>query len=64
VSRNNPAEGEQMTQSRTKRDRPHWSGALALMLLITLILWPILKPAPSLIAPGLDFNQSQPATRR
>jgi len=55
-----------MAQSRTERDRPHWSGVLGLMLLILLILWLTgnLKPAPPLIAPGLDFNQSQPATRR
>ena len=55
-----------MTQSRTERDRPHWSGVLGLMLLLLLILWLTgnLKPAPPLIAPGLDFNQSQPATRR
>ena len=54
-----------MTHSRTERDRPHWSGVLGLTLLILLILWltGILKPAPSLIAPGLDFNQLQPATR-
>ena len=60
---------EQMTGSRTERDRPHWSDVLdvhRVMLLILLILWLIgtLKPAPGLIAPGLDFNQSQPATRR
>ena len=55
-----------MAQSRTDRDRPHWSGVLVLMLLILLILWLTgnLKPAPPLVAPGLDFNQSQPATRR
>ena len=45
-----------MTQSRTERDRPHWWGVLGLMLLILLILWPILKPAPPLVAPGLDFK--------
>ena len=55
-----------MTRSRTERDRPHWSGVLGLMLLILLILWltGYPKPAPGLIAPGLDFNQSQPPTRR
>ena len=55
-----------MTHSRTERDRPHWSGVHGVMLLILLILWltGTLKPAPGLIAPGLDFNQSQPATRR
>ena len=58
-----------MTGSRTERDRQHWSGVLGVhgvMLLILLILWltGTLKPAPGLIAPGLDFNQSQPATRR
>jgi len=55
-----------MTHSRTERDRPHWSGILGLALLIVLILWltGMLKPAPPLIAPGLDFKQSQPATRR
>lgn len=56
------AEGERMTHSRTERDRPHWSGVLSLMLLILLILWLTgnLKHAPTVIAPGLDFNQSQP----
>jgi hypothetical protein len=58
-----------MTHSRTELDRPHWSGVLGVhgvMLLILLILWltGTLKPARGLIAPGLDFNQSQPATRR
>jgi hypothetical protein len=52
-----------MTHSRTERDRPYWS-LVALSLLIALILWLTGKPAPPLIAPGLDFNQSQPATRR
>ena len=58
-----------MTHPRTERDRPYWSGVLGVhgvVLLILLILWltGTLKPAPGLIAPGLDFNQSQPATRR
>ena len=53
-----------MTQSRKERDRPHWWGVLGLMLLILLILWHHPKPARPLVAPGLDFNQSQPATRR
>ena len=52
-----------MPHSRTELDRPHWSGVLGLMLLILLILWLTgnLQHATSLIAPGLDFNQSQPA---
>ncbi len=55
-----------MTHSRTERVRPHWSGVLGVTLLILVILWlaGYLKPAPGLIAPGLDFKQSQPATRR
>jgi hypothetical protein len=55
-----------MAHSRTERYRPHWSGVLGLTLLILLILWltGYLKPAPGLIAPGLDFTQSQPETRR
>ena len=53
-----------MPHSRSERDRPHWSSVSGLMLLILLILWltGYLKPAPGLIAPGSDFNQSQPAT--
>ena len=38
--------------------------APALLILLLLWLTGLLKPAPGLIAPGLDFNQSQPATRR
>jgi len=55
-----------MTQSRTERDRPHWWGVLGVMLLILLGLWLTgnLKHAPSILAPGLDFNQSQPLTPR
>jgi hypothetical protein len=66
MSRYTPAEGERMTHSRTERDRLHWSGVLGLMLLILLILWLTgsLKHAPPVMAPGLDFNQSQPAPRR
>ncbi len=52
-----------MTHSRTERDRAWWS-LLALSLLILLVLWLTGKPAPPLIAPGLDFKQSQPATQR
>jgi hypothetical protein len=39
---------------------------LGLMLVILVILWLTgnLKQAPSVKAPGLDFNSSQPATRR
>ena len=39
---------------------------LGLMLVILAILWLTgnLKQAPPVIAPGLDFNSSQPATRR
>ncbi len=41
-------------------------GLSGLMLAILVILWLSgnLKQAPPLIAPGLDFNTSQPATRR
>jgi hypothetical protein len=41
-------------------------GLLGLMFLILVILWLTgnLKQAPPVIAPGLDFNQSRPATRR
>jgi hypothetical protein len=37
-----------------------------LMLVILVILWFTgnLKQAPPLIAPSMDFNTSQPATRR
>jgi hypothetical protein len=40
-------------------------GLLGLMFMILGILWltGILKQAPPLLAPGLDFNGSQPATR-
>jgi hypothetical protein len=41
-------------------------GLSGLMLVILVILWLTgnLKQAPPLIAPGMDFNTSQPATRR
>lgn len=54
-----------MTQSRMERARPHWAG-VGLLLLLLLVLWLTgnLKRAPSLIAPGLDFSESQPATPR
>jgi hypothetical protein len=55
-----------MTHSRTERDRPYWWGVLGLMLLMLSILWltgNLKQQAPSVLAPGLDFNQSQPATR-
>jgi hypothetical protein len=59
-------QGEHMPHSQIARHRPHWFGVSGLTLLILVILWLIgyLKPAPGLIAPGSDFNQSQPATRR
>ena len=37
---------------------------LMLVILVILLLTGNLKQAPPLIAPGLDFNTSQPATRR
>jgi hypothetical protein len=44
----------------------YYVGLSGLMLVILIILWftGILKQAPPLIAPGVDFNTSQPATRR
>jgi hypothetical protein len=41
-------------------------GLSGLMLVILVILWltGTLKQAPPLIAPGMEFNTSQPATRR
>ena len=46
--------------------RPRSGVVLGLMLVILVILWFTgnLKQAPSVLAPGLDFNGSQPATRR
>jgi hypothetical protein len=46
--------------------RPRSGVVLGLMLVILVILWLTgnLKRAPSVLAPGLEFNRSQPATRR
>ena len=37
---------------------------LMLVILVIFLLTGNLKQAPPLIAPGLDFNTSEPATRR
>jgi hypothetical protein len=44
----------------------YYVGLSGLMLLILVILWLTgnLKHAPSALAPGLDFDNSRPATRR
>jgi hypothetical protein len=57
-----PSAGQQYDTAMSKRA----VGLSGLMLLILLILWLTgnLKQAPPLIAPGQDFNTSQPATRR
>jgi len=46
--------------------RPRSGVVLGLMLVILVILWLTgnLKRAPSVLAPGLDFNNSRPATQR
>ena len=52
--------------SRAKVGDSHNVIVLSIVLFLALILWLTgnLKRAPGLQAPGLDFDSSQPATRR
>ena len=52
--------------SRAKVGDSHNVIVLSIVLFLVLILWLTgnLKQAPSVKAPGLDFNSSPPATRR
>ena len=44
----------------------HHYGVLFGLVLLLVVLWLTgnLKRAPSVLAPGLDFNNSRPATQR
>jgi hypothetical protein len=52
--------------SRAELGGSHYGIVLSIVLFLVLILWLTgnLKQAPSVKAPGLDFNSSPPATRR